>query len=141
MLKTFYIGVKALITKGDKVLLMKKKGENGNDVWDVPGGRMDGDEKIVDTLHRELKEEIPSIKDYKVGELLYASRLEKDLRDGHGLIFLFYEVETEAFEVELSEEHFEYVWLDKNELEEVANDKSVFMGEGFLNSARKALSN
>lgn len=51
----FQIGVKGLITneQGNILLLQNHKG-----YWDIPGGRIDEDETLVQTLVRELREEI-----------------------------------------------------------------------------------
>jgi ADP-ribose pyrophosphatase YjhB (NUDIX family) len=55
-MKTFYVGVKGLIINDGKVLLVRGE-TTGRDFWDTPGGRMDDDETITQTLDRELREE------------------------------------------------------------------------------------
>lgn len=40
MMKTFYVGVKGVIVKDGKALILK--GGEGRDFWEVPGGRIDG---------------------------------------------------------------------------------------------------
>jgi ADP-ribose pyrophosphatase YjhB (NUDIX family) len=56
----FQIGIKGLIRdEQGKILLVKISAWVGNpDYWDMPGGRMDTGETFVQTLRRELKEEI-----------------------------------------------------------------------------------
>jgi len=56
----FQIGIKGLIRdKQGKVLLLKVPAWDGNpEYWDMPGGRMDPGETFVQTLRRELQEEI-----------------------------------------------------------------------------------
>ena len=50
----FRISVKAIVAYGDQVLLLRKvEGK-----WDLPGGRLDGEEDPVQGLERELREEI-----------------------------------------------------------------------------------
>lgn len=50
----FRISVKAIVAYGDQVLLLRKvEGK-----WDLPGGRLDGEEDPVQGLGRELREEI-----------------------------------------------------------------------------------
>ena len=78
MIKQFNIGVKGVIRVGDKCLVLKRI-RNGNQYWDIPGGRINGEETIEDTLKRELFEELPSLGKYTIGKLLNASRLPNDL--------------------------------------------------------------
>jgi 8-oxo-dGTP diphosphatase len=47
------LGVKGLITLGDKFLVLVKK----NGELDMPGGRVENWESITDGLHREIQEE------------------------------------------------------------------------------------
>lgn len=56
----FQIGIKGLIrNKAGEILLLKIPAWSGNPShWDLPGGRMDPGETFVQTLRRELKEEI-----------------------------------------------------------------------------------
>jgi 8-oxo-dGTP pyrophosphatase MutT (NUDIX family) len=56
----FQIGIKGLIRdEQGKILLLKIPKWGGNDDhWDLPGGRMEAGETFVQTLRRELSEEI-----------------------------------------------------------------------------------
>jgi 8-oxo-dGTP pyrophosphatase MutT (NUDIX family) len=55
-MKKFYVGCKGLIRdKGRGILLLHREYKSG-DFWDVPGGRIDEDEDIEQTLIRELNE-------------------------------------------------------------------------------------
>jgi 8-oxo-dGTP pyrophosphatase MutT (NUDIX family) len=56
----FQIGVKGLIRNKDGNILMLHIPEWGHNPahWDLPGGRMDPDETFLETLKRELEEEI-----------------------------------------------------------------------------------
>ena len=53
----FLIGPRATIynTKTKKVLLLQRN--DGNNVWEIPGGKRENNEHIVDALKREVKEE------------------------------------------------------------------------------------
>ena len=61
-----YVTIKAAIWKGDKLLIQKEKKiagdgkgyRSGEVVWDLPGGRVDANEKIHEGLKREIKEEL-----------------------------------------------------------------------------------
>ncbi len=108
-MKLFYVGVKAIIESADGVLLLNKKG-----MWDAPGGRLDDGEPVLTALHRELKEELPGIKDIKVGKFLYFTKIGHDLPDGNGLCLVFYQVSaTIPNPIELSPEHQSYAWVPR----------------------------
>lgn len=56
----FQIAAKALIRDaGGRILLLRVPAWNGNPShWDIPGGRMDPGETFLETLKRELNEEL-----------------------------------------------------------------------------------
>jgi 8-oxo-dGTP pyrophosphatase MutT (NUDIX family) len=109
-LKIFFVGVKGIIVRGDKILLLKKSGDRA--FWDAPGGRINGRETIQQALLRELHEELPSIKDIVIGKLLHAYVLDRDIKNDVGLTLLFYKIDaTLAGNVALSDEHSDYEWM------------------------------
>jgi len=52
------VGVAIIITKGDQVLLMKRKGPHGQGTWSTPGGHLDFGETPEGCAAREAKEEV-----------------------------------------------------------------------------------
>jgi len=65
--KVFNIGIKGVIIKDNKVLLLRANAATGRkDIWEMPGGRIDKGETITQTLVRELKEEVTGIKNIKM---------------------------------------------------------------------------
>ncbi len=121
--KKFFVGVKGVIVRDDgKVLLIKASQEvEGRDHWEVPGGRIDANETIEEALRRELSEEVPNIRDIKVHEVVHSYRVPRDIKDDTSLVLIFYRV-TAGFdgEIQLSEEHTEYKWLEIDEAIEIA---------------------
>lgn len=116
--KKFFVGIKGVITKDDKVLLIKASQEvEGRDHWEVPGGRIDQNESIQDALLRELQEEVPSIKNVEQHEILYAHRIQHDVKGDISLVLIFYRVsaEFEDNKILLSEEHVDYKWATLEE--------------------------
>ena len=52
------VGTAILITRDDKVLLMKRKGPHGAGTWSPPGGHLDFGETLEGCAAREAKEEV-----------------------------------------------------------------------------------
>ena len=52
------VGTAIIITKDDKVLLMKRKGPHGQGTWSTPGGHLDPGETLEGCAAREAKEEV-----------------------------------------------------------------------------------
>lgn len=118
-MKLFNVGVKAIFEQDGKILILKGAGDNS--FWKIPGGRIDGDESIEDTLRRELEEELPGIKNVEVGDLVFAKRVHNDITDdGVSLVFLFYHVEADLPDpIELDDEHGEYLWAEPKQAVEM----------------------
>lgn len=141
-LKQFYVGVKGVIYNPfiKKVLVLKKSDQKGKFYWDIPGGRIDDSETIEEALRRELSEEITNLgSDYRVGRLLNAYRLSRDLNDGLGLVLLFYKVEADVEEIEHSAEHLEYKWVDVSDLENLKSTNDTYIESGYSDALRLAL--
>jgi len=110
MSKLFYAGIKAAIRRDGKTLWLEKKG--GYSFLDLPGGRMEEGETHIDTLYRELNEELPGITDIKVNDLLTAYDTGWNV-GGHGLIWMIYAVNaTLPNPIQLSPEHCGYEWRE-----------------------------
>ena len=52
------VGTAMIITKDDKVLLMKRKGPHGKGTWSTPGGHLEFGETLEECAAREAKEEV-----------------------------------------------------------------------------------
>lgn len=106
-MKNFNVGIKSIIVKQNKVLLLKRYDHSR--FWDVPGGRINDNESIDQALVRELKEEVKNVKDIKIIKILSAWRLHKDIQPEISLVLIFYKVDADfGSEPQLSEEHV--VW-------------------------------
>jgi 8-oxo-dGTP diphosphatase len=114
-MKSFYVGIKGVFVKDEKVLILKRQDSDGVVFWDMPGGRINDDEDIENALHRELKEEL-GVTGVLIGEVLTAFRLPNYNRDGHGLMILYYRVSSPVFTIKLNDEHIDYKWVSRDEL-------------------------
>jgi 8-oxo-dGTP diphosphatase len=109
MMKQFFVGVKAVIVRDSKVLLVKS---SAHDFWDVPGGRIDDDESIEQALRRELSEELPNHTNLRIGKLINAYRVPGSIRGDVGLTLLFYRVDVDfSGDIILSSEHTAWEWM------------------------------
>jgi 8-oxo-dGTP pyrophosphatase MutT (NUDIX family) len=136
-MQTFYVGIKGVIVRDDKVLLLRANGGKGRrDIWEAPGGRIDGDETMTQTLQRELHEELANITDIHIGELLHATRLPWLIDGTNSLTLVFFRVNA-VFEGEpvISDEHMDWRWCTLDEARELANDITLPAIEAALNRA------
>ncbi|RJR24214.1 NUDIX domain-containing protein [Candidatus Microgenomates bacterium] len=100
------ISVKALIVKGNNVLLLKPKNLQGSfKGWDGPGGHVEEGEPILEALKREVLEETKLIIDkaYPI-KIMKVPGVSTDY-----MIFLCTVINDEVI---LSPEHTEYTWMD-----------------------------
>lgn len=122
------------IDKDDKYLMMYRSphptfGENDPD---LPGGTVDGDEELVDTVIREVWEEIQVVVDKDNVELFYSG----DDYSTHGTPYaLFVTRVDERPEIAMSREHASYEWIDRDDFIRIsagARDTYMHMVAGAL---------
>ncbi len=119
--KLFNVGTKGIVVNDDKVLILKKN--HDQPFWELPGGRISGDETIEQTLRRELQEEVPNIRITSINKVTHAYRVPKDIHDGVGLVLIFYAVEADFdSKPEISEEHSECRWVTTEEAVELLGE-------------------
>ena len=104
-IRSFHVGIKGLIVRDDRFLLLRH-----GSFRDLPGGRIDDRENPIETLRRELAEELPGIQKVRVGQLLGCDRVA-DLREDLSLFIVVYEVAAELPDpISLSPEHHYAEW-------------------------------
>ncbi len=120
----FHLGIKALIRNSvGQILLLKVnkeklKGFTGEAYWDIPGGRIQKDQSIEETLKREVEEEIgvTEITNIKPFSMVLSKIRIPQGDDSVGLILGAYTCEIpENSEIKLSEEHIEANWFSPEE--------------------------
>lgn len=138
--KLFYIGIKGLIKKDNKVLVLMNEKPGEKKYWDIPGGRISEGEEIYQTLKRELGEELPGIQNIEIGELVHVYKLPRNLNDGNGLMLQFYSVKADLPDIKLSNEHQGYRWVGKEDIESLGNENDEhYIEEGYRQAVKIAL--
>ncbi|MDP3735268.1 MAG: NUDIX domain-containing protein [bacterium] len=121
------VGVKALIlNKKGEVLLLKRSPEaypDVNNLWDIPGGRINPGVSLSENLKREIEEET-GLKMVGEPELVAAQDI---LRPDKHVVRLTYRTSAEGVLVLDQKEHSEHRWLPKQEIAKCAGlDKYVW---------------
>lgn len=118
----FYVGQKALINKGGKILIVRDPRMTPDRQIELPGGKIqEGENDFTQSLSREIKEET-SLK-ISVGNPFYISYFDfpqiKDHPNAGKKIFLvFFDCIYSSGEVTLSEEHNWYKWVGRDEFQQ-----------------------
>lgn len=106
------VGVKALIqNEADKFLFMRRAqafGDESEPHWDIPGGRIEPDEPLLEALAREIKEETGLTID-SMPKLLTAQDIFATHANLH-VVRLTYML-TGSGKPQLSDEHQEVKWM------------------------------
>jgi 8-oxo-dGTP pyrophosphatase MutT (NUDIX family) len=112
----FHLGVKAFIrnSEGKVLLLEKRKYLSQETYWDIPGGRLQKGESLLDALRREVEEETGLKNVTEVTPLrvhLSETRISTS-RGDVGLVISIYKCNTcYDFSPSLSSEHINFGWF------------------------------
>lgn len=125
-------------TTFNQALVLLKTDQLGKKYGDIPGGRINDDEDLETSLKRELQEEVTNLKEFAVEELLNAYRLSRNLKEGLGLMLLFYKVTSDIERVEISDEHEDFLWVSKQDLASLNGRDDAYVEEGYLKALELA---
>lgn len=112
-------GQKAFVINQDNQLLILKRTKDTDvfhDSWDVPGGKVENDDSLYDSLVREIKEET-NMELMNIITILTTSRFRGDKQDSPWIFRNTYLVEAKG-EVKLSSEHSKYKWISTAEIDD-----------------------
>ncbi len=122
--KLFHVGVKALLTRPDGMVLVMKTGSFKDDEahWDLAGGRIEEGQTEIETLAREIEEET-GLTDFGEPEYFGSciSNIQIPLDDGDkvGLVLIAYKVPVpDDVQIVISDEHNEIAWVSMTEAAE-----------------------
>lgn len=122
--------VKSVIVNNKKeVLLLKRSKDSLNPgKWDLPGGHLEEDETIEESIKREISEETGI--EIEVGEIINAVEFDKGMKqfqeEKRGLRYICYH---KSGDVEISDEHEDFAWLPIDEAIEKLSDEDGFEKE------------
>lgn len=115
---SFHLGVKALIRNSQGRFLLLDRNQPHHSFWDIPGGRLQKGEELLEALKREINEEI-GLENIE-NALFFATFLTKvriPIPTGNvGLVLFIYlcEIENPSVVV-LSQEHKDFGWFSPQE--------------------------
>jgi len=125
------------ITKGNKILLMKREKRPYKGYWSMIGGKMKISESIQECAIREAKEETGLDTKFKSVKGVVHERVREDGTIKHGFVFFFTHVEPKTQALTATEEG-QLDWFDIRNLENtqiIPSDK--WMIETFLLNNKK----
>jgi 8-oxo-dGTP diphosphatase len=111
------VTIDAVVIKENKVLLIKRGVEPFKDYWALPGGHVDWDETLEETVKREVKEEL----DVNVTNLKQIGIYSDPSRHPKQAINVAYAVAIEG-EIKPGDDAKEFKWFDLNKLPKLAFD-------------------
>ena len=130
--KHFHVGIKGLVMKDGKILVLKANPEEleGDSTvhWDLPGGRIKEGDDVRVTLHKEMEEELGlNPQDFEMGDEFHGSIGNMDIPTDKGNVGLVLHVYLCKLKTnkgfKLSSEHTEYKWASVEEAKELLSFK------------------
>ena len=130
--KLFFVGIKGLIRNeaGEILLLQANISKHRGNVapyWDLPGGRIDDESTEVETLQREIDEELGK---RAIVQAVYLETVMSNkavpLADGSmiGLLLRIWKIELDKLDdLRLSHEHDQVGWFSPQKSSELLSDK------------------
>lgn len=121
----FHLGIKALLRNDEGEILLLQvnpKTMQGKDYWDLPGGRVQQGQNVLETLEREVEEEtgITDLRNpQEIGMVLANIRIPLPDDQSAGLILNIYTCDMPAgAAITLSDEHTAQCWVSPAEAAE-----------------------
>ncbi|NVK20124.1 MAG: NUDIX hydrolase [Methylocystaceae bacterium] len=103
----FSVSQKAILKdKKGRILMMEKAGKGH---WDLPGGKLDEGEDMIEGIAREILEET-NLEKVTIGPIIYAGRrsFEEEGKPERVMIFYACESDQKFDKIKLSDEHNEW---------------------------------
>lgn len=107
------VAQKAIIVHDDKVLLTRDP-RIKDEIWELPGGRLNVDEDPKEGLRRELKEELGA--DFEVREVIYLKQFRQGSEQARALAIVYLAVLEDPETIKPNKaEVSEHRWFDEQD--------------------------
>ena len=132
MIDKLFVATKAFIVHDGKVLILRessdyKDGANAGQ-YDVVGGRVEPGQRFDESLRREILEETGL--EVNIGGPIHVDEWRPEVRDEKWqIVGIYFVCEADSDEVQLSEDHEAYEWIDPKDYENynlIDNVKNAF---------------
>jgi len=108
------VSAKGLVCKDNKIFMLK----DHRGYWELPGGGIEVGEHPSDAILREFDEEL-GVKNATAGDLLNVWDFTNENSDSRKqYIIIIYECNADLSKIKISDEHFEYKWIDLKKISE-----------------------
>ncbi len=122
--KQFYVGQKAIIEKDGEVLVLFESTEAN---LDYPGGKIqEGELDFAEALKREVREEANLEIEVGAPFATWYYEIKKGRSMGKKIFLVAYKCKYLSGEVNLSEEHVNYRWVNKDNFHELDTGGDYF---------------
>lgn len=115
----FHLGIKVLLCNSErKILLLEKQHRIKGVYWDLPGGRLQKGENVMETLFREVEEEtgLQCLDDASPFDMILTNIRIPTSSGEVGLILSVYRCNiSSSFVPQLSDEHIGFGWFNTSE--------------------------
>ncbi|MFQ5865033.1 MAG: NUDIX hydrolase [bacterium] len=111
------VGVGAVITKNDRILLVKRRYDPKANYWTLPGGLVEIGEEVRQALRREIREECGiEIEPTKVIDVVDFIEKDENNKIRFHYVLIDFEAIYESGELTPASDVLEVQWFSKNEL-------------------------
>jgi 8-oxo-dGTP diphosphatase len=114
-----FLGVGAVIVRGDEVVLVQRGNEPWRGWWSLPGGVVETGEHLKDAVRREMWEETGfQVRPIDVVEIFESIRPAEDGRVAYHYVVIDYVCEVEAGELRAADDALAARWFRRDQLPE-----------------------
>ena len=123
--KDWGLTVRGVVRKEDKILILRRHPKSRNDPhkWELPGGKVDPGEFFDVALVREFKEETNlDVKIESLFEVVQDEFISRRTNQPISTVQLMMNLEIIDGEVQISDEHDDFKWVNSGELKKLYNE-------------------